>query len=93
MKDWTPEQWGILLGSVALFITTAITPLVQLWLAKKTDAKVERSTQVSLQNKDKLETVAVKADEAAEKAKEAVTEAKTTKEEVIAAVKNGQSNQ
>lgn len=73
MSNWTPEQWGIFFAALALFISTAITPLFQMWLNRgvnkkiaAVDQKVTDSAIVSDQNNAKLtqihgETVALKA--------------------------------
>lgn len=60
MHDWTPEQWGVFLGALALFITTAIIPLMQILTNRKVnklEKKVEASAAVSDDNNIKLTEV------------------------------------
>lgn len=71
MRDWTPEQWGLFFASLSLLITTAITPLVQIILTRGTNKKIKHGVEVSEHNAEKLSEVDKKIDTAAVVAKEA----------------------
>lgn len=89
MANWSPEQWAIFFGSLSLLITTAITPLVNVWMSNKTNKKVDASTAVSLENNESIKQVGKAAVVAAIQAEETKKVAAETKQEILKAVKNG----
>ena len=81
-EGWSAQDWSLFIGAVTAAWVAIANPLIQVWIASRTNKKVDASTQAV---HEVQETAVV----AAKKAEEAKKVAEDTKVEILTAVRNG----